>query len=106
MFGEKNFSQQMNIYLPNRTVLCIVLYNLHHIVFPAGLSVNSDLNVSECLIADLKKNKQILYPGKGGTCRYSFKEPHCLTLPICSTVNLTCFGENLKIILHALYASS
>lgn len=67
---------------------CIVLYNLLHTVFPAGLLVNSDLNVNECLIADLKKNKQILYPGKEGTYGYSFEEPRCLTLPIWSTGKL------------------
>lgn len=47
-----------------------LFYNLH-MVFHTSLSVNSDLNVNECLIADAKKNKQVLYSGKGGAHMHS-----------------------------------
>lgn len=35
-------------------------------MFCANLSLNRDLNVNECLILDLKKNKRALYLGKEG----------------------------------------
>lgn len=34
--------------------------HLFHIIFCINLSLNRDVNVSECLIADLKKNKSTL----------------------------------------------
>ena len=43
-----------------------LFHHLFHVIFCITLSLNRDLNVRECLIADLKKDKRALCPGKGG----------------------------------------
>lgn len=38
-------------------MLCILFYNFFHVILFANLSLTTDFNVNECLIADLKKKE-------------------------------------------------
>lgn len=63
--------------------------HLFYVIFCINLSLNGDLNVSECLIADLKKNKRALCPGKGGAGEGSEKATlYLLHSPVCSAGKL------------------